>query len=188
MADGSSGLRRSGASNRWPLVSSERWGPENREAAVGVQVFHVRQRWGAAIWRAQTQVLLGRLKCALPGWRGRVETCGGHSGGGQLPVARLWVWCSRLRRRQLGCRVRRRRGSRRPVRRRLGRWGVAVAPAVSAWTPRARGAREGRARGGFLGGALRSGSESPSPPKKKIVRNPETRTICLLKLKFRLDN
>jgi hypothetical protein len=41
---------------------------ENREAAVGVQVFHVRQRWGAAIWRAQTQVLLGRLKCALPGW------------------------------------------------------------------------------------------------------------------------
>jgi hypothetical protein len=25
-------------------------------------------RWGAAIWRAQTQVLLGRLKYALPGW------------------------------------------------------------------------------------------------------------------------
>jgi hypothetical protein len=45
---------------------------ENREAAVGVQqVFHMRQRWGAAVWRAQMQVLLGRLKCALPGWLGR---------------------------------------------------------------------------------------------------------------------
>jgi hypothetical protein len=41
---------------------------ENREAAVGVQMFHMRQRWGAAVWRAQTQVLLGGLKCALPGW------------------------------------------------------------------------------------------------------------------------
>jgi hypothetical protein len=47
---------------------------ENREAAVGVQVFHMRQRWGAAggrrVRRAQTQVLLGGLKCALPGWEG----------------------------------------------------------------------------------------------------------------------
>jgi hypothetical protein len=32
------------------------------------QMFHMRQRWGAAVWRAQTQVLLGRLKCALLGW------------------------------------------------------------------------------------------------------------------------
>jgi hypothetical protein len=32
---------------------------ENREAAVGVQMLHARQRWGAAVWRAQTQVLLG---------------------------------------------------------------------------------------------------------------------------------
>ena len=47
---------------------ADRYLIENREAAVGVQVFHVRQRWGAAIWRAQTQVLLGRLKYALPGW------------------------------------------------------------------------------------------------------------------------
>jgi hypothetical protein len=47
---------------------ADRYLIENREAAVGVQVFHLRQRWGAAIWRAQTQVLLGRLKCALPGW------------------------------------------------------------------------------------------------------------------------
>jgi hypothetical protein len=41
---------------------------ENREAAIGVQMFHMRQRWGAAVWRAQTQVLLGRPKYALPGW------------------------------------------------------------------------------------------------------------------------
>jgi hypothetical protein len=48
---------------------ADRYLIENREAAVGVQVFHLRQRWGAAaIWRAQTQVLIGRLKCALPGW------------------------------------------------------------------------------------------------------------------------
>jgi hypothetical protein len=35
-----------------------------------VQMFHMRQRGGAAVWRAQTQVLLGsgRLKYALPGW------------------------------------------------------------------------------------------------------------------------
>jgi hypothetical protein len=26
---------------------------ENREAAVGVQMFQMRQRWGAAVWRAQ---------------------------------------------------------------------------------------------------------------------------------------
>jgi hypothetical protein len=46
---------------------------ENREAAAGVQMFHMRQRWGAAVWRAQTQVLLGvgRLECALPGGVGR---------------------------------------------------------------------------------------------------------------------
>jgi hypothetical protein len=49
---------------------ADRYLIENREAAVGVQMFHLRQRWGAAVWRAQTQVLLGRLKCALPGWEG----------------------------------------------------------------------------------------------------------------------
>jgi hypothetical protein len=51
---------------------ADRYLIENREAAVGVQMFHMRQRWGAAVWRAQTQVLLGRLKYALshapPGW------------------------------------------------------------------------------------------------------------------------
>jgi hypothetical protein len=28
---------------------------ENREAAIGAQMFHMRQR-GAAVWRAQTQI------------------------------------------------------------------------------------------------------------------------------------
>jgi hypothetical protein len=42
---------------------ADRYLIENREAAVGV-----RQRWGAAVWRAQTRVLLGRLKYVLPGW------------------------------------------------------------------------------------------------------------------------
>ena len=68
---------------------ADRYLIENREAAVGVQVFHVRQRWGAVIWRAQTQALLGRLKCALPGWEeAESRLCGGHSGGGQLPTTR----------------------------------------------------------------------------------------------------
>ena len=45
---------------------ADRYLIENREAAVGVQVSHLRQRWGAAIWRAQTQVLLGGgLRSAL---------------------------------------------------------------------------------------------------------------------------
>jgi hypothetical protein len=33
---------------------ADRYLIENREAAVGVQMFHMRQRWGAAVWRAQT--------------------------------------------------------------------------------------------------------------------------------------
>jgi hypothetical protein len=46
--------------------------------------------------------------------------------------------------------------------------GVAVAPAVGAWAPRARGAREGRVRV-FLGGARHrlAHIETPSPKKKK---------------------
>jgi hypothetical protein len=63
---------------------------EKREAAVGVQMFHMRQRWGAAVWRAQTQVLLGGLKCALPEWEEvesrRAADSSGHGGGGQ-PVS-----------------------------------------------------------------------------------------------------
>jgi hypothetical protein len=46
---------------------ADRYLIENREAAVGVQLFHLRQLWGAAIWRVQTQVLLSRPKYALPG-------------------------------------------------------------------------------------------------------------------------
>jgi hypothetical protein len=39
------------------------------EAAVGVQGCSTcGSAGGAAVWRAQTQVLLGRLKYALPGW------------------------------------------------------------------------------------------------------------------------
>jgi hypothetical protein len=53
---------------------ADRYLIENREAAVGVQMFHMRQRWGAAVWRAQTQVLLGRPKYALPGWE-EAESC-----------------------------------------------------------------------------------------------------------------
>jgi hypothetical protein len=53
---------------------ADRYLIENCEAAVGVQMFHMRQRWGAAVWRAQTQVLLGGLKCALPGWE-EAESC-----------------------------------------------------------------------------------------------------------------
>jgi hypothetical protein len=43
---------------------------ENREARGGSRGTDVpmRQRWGAAVWRAQTQGLLGKPKCALPGW------------------------------------------------------------------------------------------------------------------------
>jgi hypothetical protein len=71
---------------------ADRYLTENREAAIGVQqMFHMRQRWGSAVWRAQTQVLLRRLKCALPAagvGGGRVAPGGsghgGHDGGGQL--------------------------------------------------------------------------------------------------------
>jgi hypothetical protein len=50
---------------------------ENRKAAIGVQMFHMRQHGGAAVWRGQTQVLLGagRLNrvCSPTGvGRGRV--------------------------------------------------------------------------------------------------------------------
>jgi hypothetical protein len=87
---------------------------ENREAAVGVQMFHMRQRWGAAVWRAQTQVLLGRLAevCSAGGKRlsravqrtRRWRPVGGHTpvglataGGlaeiaaGVLATAATWV-------------------------------------------------------------------------------------------------
>jgi hypothetical protein len=40
---------------------ADRYLIENREAAVGVQVFHMRQRWGAAVWgRKRRPPLIGR--------------------------------------------------------------------------------------------------------------------------------
>jgi hypothetical protein len=42
------------AAKRGADEMADRYLIENREAAVGVQVLHLRQRWGAAIWRAQT--------------------------------------------------------------------------------------------------------------------------------------
>jgi hypothetical protein len=110
---------------------------ENREAAVGMQMFHMRQRWGAAVWRAQTQVLLGRLKYALPGWEEAPESrraadtateanCRSHasgSGDGGGAWRRYQLRCSTR------CWARRRRGSRRQAaverlgeRRRLRAW------------------------------------------------------------------
>ena len=66
---------------------------ENREAAIGVQMFHMRQRWGAAVWRAQTQVLLGRLKCALPGWEeAESHRAADSATEAELEVTRQWVW------------------------------------------------------------------------------------------------
>jgi hypothetical protein len=34
---------------------ADRYLIENREAAVGVQMFHMQQRWEAAVWRAQAR-------------------------------------------------------------------------------------------------------------------------------------
>jgi hypothetical protein len=77
---------------------ADRYLIENREAAIGVQMFHMqlndmhmRQRGGAAVWeRAQTQVLLGRLN-ALPEWEeaksrraadtGAEASCRSHASG-----------------------------------------------------------------------------------------------------------
>jgi hypothetical protein len=111
---------------------------ENREAAVGVQMFHMRQRWRAAVWRAQTQVLLGREAevCSTGVGGGRVAPCSGRGDKGQLEVTRQWVWRRRgtLRGYQLGCWVRRRRLSRRQAVERLGE-----RRRLRAWSGPARG-------------------------------------------------
>jgi hypothetical protein len=60
---------------------------ESREAAAGMQLFHLRQRWGAAIWRAQTQVLLS--VGAGGGW---VQARSGNTGGGRFQGARRRAW------------------------------------------------------------------------------------------------
>jgi hypothetical protein len=62
---------------------------KNREAAVGVQVLHLQERWGAATWRVQTQVLLdSRSALCLGGKRPSRDVRRTPSGGGQLQVAR----------------------------------------------------------------------------------------------------
>jgi hypothetical protein len=149
---------------------ADRYMIENREAAVGVQVFRLRQRWGAAICRAQTQVLLGRLKCALPGWeeaesRRAADTaaeasCRSHARGSGARGfdADSWgagyggTWVAPT-------------GT--PAARALGCGGrTSCGCVVDAHRVRAEPAcREGRVRG-FGGGALRclAGSESPSQP------------------------
>jgi hypothetical protein len=76
---------------------ADRYLIENRERGGSrVQMFHMRQRWGAAVWRAQTQVLLPWWAevCSIPGWeeaesRRAADTA--HGGGGQLEDTRQWV-------------------------------------------------------------------------------------------------
>jgi hypothetical protein len=60
---------------------------ENREAAVGVQMFHMRHgmRWR---W-----VLLGRPKCALPGWEAaEARRAAGTAAEASWRATRQWVW------------------------------------------------------------------------------------------------
>jgi hypothetical protein len=155
---------------------ADRYLIENREAAVGVQVFHVRQRWGAAIRRAQTQVLLGRLKYALPGWeeaesRRAADTaaeasCRSHASGSGARGFDADSW--------LGRRVRRRCGSwvaptgtpqRWPATRALGCGGRTSCGCVD--TACARSPR-GPGPCFFGGGALRCLADSGAPPPKKL--------------------
>jgi hypothetical protein len=63
---------------------------ENRDAAIGVQVLHMRQRRGAAVWRAQTQVLLEEAESRRAADTAAEASCScrshasGSSGGGGL--------------------------------------------------------------------------------------------------------
>jgi hypothetical protein len=111
-------------------------------------MFHMRQRWGAAVLRAQTQVLLGRLKYALPGWEEAESATEASwrshaSGSGDDGY-------------QLGCWVRRRRGSRRQAVDRLGE------------RRRLRAVCEGQARG-FWGARCAAWPVVNPPPKKEKV-------------------
>jgi hypothetical protein len=76
---------------------ADRYLIENRERGGSrVQMFHMRQRWGAAVWRAQTQVLLPWWAevCSIPGWEEAESrrACSGHGArrwrpvGGHTPV------------------------------------------------------------------------------------------------------
>jgi hypothetical protein len=126
-------------------------------------MFHMRQRWGAAVWRAQTQVLLGRLKYALPGW--------------EEAESRRAADTATRRRRPVG-------GHRTPVglatAKGLAEIAAGVLGTAATWvastgsraaggevqTPRLAGAceRQGRV---FGGGALRCFAASESPFQKK---------------------
>ena len=67
----------------------------SREAAVGIQRRCIRQRIACAVLRAQADVLLGRMKYALPGWaqaearrEGQAEAhCAVPLASGATPVA-----------------------------------------------------------------------------------------------------
>lgn len=75
----------------------------SREAAVGIQRRCIRQRITCAVLRAQADVLLGRMKYALPGWaqvearregqaeahcaaQAQAEDSGGFRGGRRQPT------------------------------------------------------------------------------------------------------
>jgi hypothetical protein len=128
---------------------ADRYMIENREAAVGVQVFHVRQRYGAAIdlegantgppWEAEVRSArvaggkrpsrdVRRTQRRRPAARrtpvGLVLGASTQAAGAVPGTAATWVAPTGT-----------------PAARALG---VAVAPAVGAWTPRARGARSPR--------------------------------------------
>jgi hypothetical protein len=88
----------------------------------------LQQRWGAAVWwrKRRSSSLVGcrlELKCGLPGWEeAESRRAADTAAEGQLEVTRQWVWrrWGAWRRYQLGCWVRRRRGSRRQAAERLG--------------------------------------------------------------------
>jgi hypothetical protein len=117
---------------------------ENREVAVGVQLFHLRQRWGAAIWRAQPNAglpLSAEVRSARVGGSG-VQTRSGHSGGRRPAAGRTPVGLAGGRGLDADS-----RGSR------YGRdVGYADGVRRSKWTPCVRGARGVRAAFGGEGG------------------------------------
>ena len=90
--------------------AADRYMLASREAAVGIQRRCIRQRITCAVLRAQADVLLGRMKYALPGWaqaearregqaeahcaaQAQAENSGGVLGGRWR--RRCWWWCTR---------------------------------------------------------------------------------------------
>jgi hypothetical protein len=72
---------------------ADRYLIENREAAVGVQMLHVRQRWGGCgVTGANAgRVLLGRPKYALPGWGEAESRRAADTATGDLAEIAAWV-------------------------------------------------------------------------------------------------